>query len=170
MMVIGLIQIFHCFAANHLNAPLRRGLLRCTQLFTPHRESIEQMGADRLAGHFRAGHHQLPVMPHFPQLPQLGRPDFGRLFVHKDHVTGGLCHPGLHGRRGPATGLMTRHTQLGVLERQFVSDFFRLIGGGIIHNQDFKSLGDVREDFQKCVYIVGQGMLSVMDRQYDAEG
>ena len=61
---------------------------------------------------------------------------------------------------GSATCVVTCHSQLRVLQRQFVSDFLGLVRGGVVDNQDFKPGCDVGQHFQQFVYIVCQSALA----------
>ncbi len=138
-----LLDILDRLAADHLDPTFGCGCLRLPQLFAPVGEPFEQVRVECFARHFRARHYQLPVVPHVPQLADLGRADLAPLVLHKDHVAGGLGHRGLHSGRLPFSALVARYAQLREFQRQFVRDLFGLVGGGIVDNQDFEARRDV---------------------------
>ena len=51
--------------------------------------------------------------------------------------------------------------------RQIVGDFFGLVGGTVVDNQDFKTACDIRKYIQQFGNLVGHGRFRIVHRQYD---
>lgn len=137
------VQVCQCFTANHLDAALgtTRGI---AELFAPAGEPVKQMRVGDFPRHFGSCHDQVLVVSHVPEFFEFSAADFGLFLLHEDHVSGGLGEGRLHGGCLALLGVMPGDAYLGILERQFVRDFFGLVSGGVVHDQDFETRRYVR--------------------------
>ena len=73
--------------------------------------------------------------------------------MYEDDIAAGFFHAGFYDLRNSATLSVSNDSQLRELSRQFLSGFFGVIGGTVIHDQHFERRRQFRQNVQQFRHL-----------------